>query len=129
MNFARITALASRIIRQVFGDRRTLVLIFIVPLVIMTLLYLVLTNTSSVHTLAIVPPSGTGSERINSLITNLLPGKDKLNVIYINADQVNDTLTKGNVDAAIVFPPDFTQQAFSGQNPSVQIVLEGIYRK
>ncbi len=125
MNFARITALASRIIRQVFGDRRTLVLIFIVPLVIMTLLYLVLTNTSSVHTLAIVPPSGTGSERINSLITNLLPGKDKLNVIYINADQVNDTLTKGNVDAAIVFPPDFTQQAFSGQNPSVQIVLEG----
>jgi len=125
VNFARITALASRIIRQVFGDRRTLVLIFIVPLVIMTLLYLVLTNTSSVHTLAIVPPSGTGSERINSLITNLLPGKDKLNVIYINADQVNDTLTKGNVDAAIVFPPDFTQQAFSGQNPSVQIVLEG----
>jgi len=125
MNFSRITALASRIIRQVFRDKRTLVLIFIVPLVIMTLLYLVLTNTNSVHTLAIVPPSGTGSERINSLITNLLPGKDKLNVIYINADQVNDTLSKGNADAAIIFPPDFTQQVFSGQNPSVQIVLEG----
>jgi ABC-2 type transport system permease protein len=125
VNFARITALASRIIRQVFRDRRTLVLIFIVPLVIMTLLYLVLTNTSSVRTLAIVPPSGTGSERVNSLITNLLPGKDKLNVIYINANQVNDTLTKGNADAAIIFPPDFTQQVFSGQNPSVQIVLEG----
>ncbi len=125
MNFARITALASRIIRQVFSDRRTLVLIFIVPLVIMTLLYLVLTNTNSVRTLAIVPPSGTGSERINSLITNLLPGKDKLNVIYINADQVNDTLSKGNADAAIIFPPDFIQQVFSRQNPSVQIELEG----
>jgi len=125
MNFSRITALASRIIRQVFRDRRTLVLIFIVPLVIMTLLYLVLTNTSSVHTLAIVPPSGTGSDRINSLITNLLPGKDKLNVVYINADQVNDTLSKGNADAVIIFPPDFTQQVLSGQNPSVQIVLEG----
>ena len=125
MNFSRMTALASRIIRQVFRDRRTLVLIFVVPLVIMTLLYLVLTNTNSVHTLAIVPPSGTGSDRINSLITNLLPGKDKLNVTYINADQVNDTLSKGNADAVIVFPPDFTQQVFSGQNPSVQIVLEG----
>jgi ABC-2 type transport system permease protein len=125
MNFSRITALASRIIRQVFSDRRTLVLIFIVPLVIMTLLYLVLTNTSSAHTLAIVPPSGTGSERINTLITNLLPGKDKLNVVYINADQVNDSLTKGNADAAIIFPPNFTQQVLSGQNPSVQIVLEG----
>jgi ABC-2 type transport system permease protein len=125
MNFARITALAGRIIRQVFRDRRTLVLIFIVPVVIMTLLYLVLTNTSSVHTLAIVSPSGTGSDRINTLITNLLPGKDKLNVTYINANQVNDTLKNGNADAAIIFPPDFTQQVFSGQNPSVQIVLEG----
>jgi ABC-2 type transport system permease protein len=125
MNFTRITALAGRIIRQVFRDRRTLVLIFIVPVVIMTLLYLVLTNTSSVHTLAIVAPTGTGSDRINTLITNLLPGKDKLNVTYINANQVNDTLKNGNADAAVIFPPDFAQQVFAGQNPSVQIVLEG----
>src|SRR2546430_13346072 len=125
MNFSRITALSSRIIRQVFRDRRTLVLIFIVPVVIMTLLYLVLTNTSSAHTLAIVSPSGAGSERINTLITNLLPGKDKLNVVYINANQVNDTLKNGNADAGVIFPPDFAQQVFMGQNPSVQIVLEG----
>ena len=125
MNFSRITALSSRIIRQVFRDRRTLVLIFIVPVVIMTLLYLVLTNTSSAHTLAIVSPSGAGSERINTLITNLLPGKDKLNVVYIKANQVNDTLKNGNADAAVIFPPDFAQQVFTGQNPSVQIVLEG----
>ncbi len=125
MNFTRITALAGRIIRQVFRDRRTLVLIFIVPMVIMTLLFLVLTNTSSVHTLAIVAPTGTGSDRINTLITNLLPGKDKLNVTYINANQVNDTLKNGNADAAVIFPPDFAQQVFTGQNPSVQIVLEG----
>jgi len=91
----------------------------------MTLLYLVLTNTSSAHTLAIVSPSGAGSERINTLITNLLPGKDKLNVVYINANQVNDTLKNGNADAAVIFPPDFAQQVFMGQNPSVQIVLEG----
>ena len=125
MNFSRITALSSRIIRQVFRDRRTLVLIFIVPVVIMTLLYLVLTNTSSAHTLAIVSPSGAGSERINTFITNLLPGKDKLNVVYINANQVNDTLKNGNADAAVIFPPDFAQQVFTSQNSSVQIVLEG----
>ncbi len=125
MNFSRITALSSRIIRQVFRDKRTLVLIFIVPVVIMTLLYLVLTNTSSAHTLAIVSPSGAGSERINTFITNLLPGKDKLNVVYINANQVNDTLKNGNADAAVIFPPDFAQQVFMGQNPSIQIVLEG----
>ena len=58
MNAGRIVALASRIIRQVLRDRRTLALIFIAPLLVMTLLYLVLTNTSSVHTLALVGPGG-----------------------------------------------------------------------
>ena len=125
MNFSRIAALANRIIRQVVRDKRTLALIFVVPIVIMTLLYLVLTNTSSVHTLAIVQPTGTVSDRINTLITNLLPGKDKLNVIYINNNQVNDKLTNGEADAAVIFPPDFAQQVFSGQNPTVQTVLEG----
>lgn len=125
MSFARITSLAGRIIRQVVRDKRTLVLIFIVPVVIMTLLYLVLTNTSSVHTLAIVQPTGTGSDRINTLVTSLLPAKDKLNVIYINANQVNDKLINGEADAAVIFPPGFAQQVFTDQNPSVQIVLEG----
>ncbi len=125
MSFARIMALANRIIRQVLRDKRTLALIFIVPLVVMTLLYLVLTNTSSVHTLAIVRPMGVGSDRIDTLITALLPGKDKLNTIYVNASYVNDTLKRGDADAAIIFPPDFAQQALTGQNPAVQVVLEG----
>jgi ABC-2 type transport system permease protein len=125
MNAGRIAALASRIIRQVLRDRRTLALIFIAPLLVMTLLYLVLTNTSSVHTLALVRPGGQGSERINTLIDNLLPAKDKLKTINIRADQVDATLRNGDADAAVIFPADFAQQAFTGQNPAVQIVLEG----
>ncbi|MEO8955063.1 MAG: hypothetical protein ABI465_10875, partial [Ktedonobacteraceae bacterium] len=78
MSFTRIMALASRIIRQVLRDKRTLALIFVVPILIMTLLYLVLTNTSSVHTLALVRPNGPGSERVNTLLDWLLPGKDIL---------------------------------------------------
>jgi len=125
MSFARIMALASRIIRQVLRDKRTLALIFIVPILIMTLLYFVLTSTGSVHTLAIAQPTGIGSDSIDTLIRGLLPGRDKLNTFYINANQVNDTLKRGDADAAIIFPPDFAQQAFTGQNPNVQIVLEG----
>ena len=125
MSLARILALANRIIHQVLRDKRTLALIFVVPLLIMTLLYLVLTNTSSVHTLAIVRPTGTGSQSINTLIANLLPGKDKLNTIYINAEQVDDKLRNGDADAAVIFPANFAQQVFSGQNPAVQIKLEG----
>jgi ABC-2 type transport system permease protein len=125
MNFARILALANRIIRQVLRDKRTLALIFIVPLVVMTLLYLVLTSTGNVHTLALVRPTGAGSDRVNTLLDNFLPGQDKLKTIDISAHSVNSTLKNGNADAAIVFPPDFVQQVAAGQHPTVRIVLEG----
>ncbi|HLQ29347.1 MAG TPA: ABC transporter permease [Ktedonobacteraceae bacterium] len=125
MSFARIMALASRIIHQVLRDRRTLALIFLVPLAVMSVLYLVLTSTSSVHTLALVRPTGTNSDLVNTLIDKLLPSKDKLKTIDITASQVDATLKNGNVDAAIIFPADFAQQVFTGQHPAVQIKLEG----
>ncbi len=125
MNMARILALATRINRQILRDKRTLALIFVVPLVVMTLLYLVLTNTTNVHTLALVRPTGVESDNVNTLIDKLLPGKDKLNVISINADQVDTTLKQGNADAALVFPADFMTQVMQKAQPSVQIILEG----
>lgn len=125
MNFPRILALANRIIRQVLRDKRTLALIFLVPLVVMTLLYLVLTSTSNVPTLALVRPTGVGGDRINTLINGLLPGQDKLKTMDISANSVNTVLKSGNADAAIVFPPDFVQQILAGQHPAVRIVLEG----
>ncbi len=125
MSFTRIMALATRIIRQVLRDRRSLALVFAVPIIVMTLLSLVLSNNSQVHTLALVRPTGTGSDRVNTLIDNLLPGKDKLNVISINADQIDTTLKNGDADAVVAFPADFVQQTFEGTHPTVQIVLEG----
>lgn len=125
MSFARILSLANRIIRQILRDKRTLALIFVAPILVMTLLYLVLSTTSSVHTLAIVRPTGVNSDRVNTLIDSLLPGQDTLKTINITADQVDSTLKNGNADAAIIFPPDFAQQVFTNQNPTVQIILEG----
>jgi ABC-2 type transport system permease protein len=125
MNFSRIMALATRIIQQVFRDKRTLALIFIVPIFMMSLLFLVLTSTSTVHTLVLVRPTGTNSNQVNALIDKLLPAQDKLKTINITADQVDTTLKNGNADAAIIFPADFVQQIITGQNPTVQIKLEG----
>jgi ABC-2 type transport system permease protein len=125
MNFSRIMALATRIIQQVFRDRRTLALIFIVPIFMMSLLFLVLSSTSTIHTLVLVRPTGTNSNQVNALIDKLLPAQDKLKTINITADQVDTTLKNGNADAAIIFPADFAQQVLTGQNPTVQIKLEG----
>ncbi|GCE11330.1 ABC transporter permease [Tengunoibacter tsumagoiensis] len=125
MNGRRIAALSLRIIRQILRDKRTLALILFVPILIMTILYLVLTNTNSVHTLALVRPTGSGSEQTNTLLDSFLPAKDKLHVISIQADQVESTLKKGDADAALIFPDDFGQQIANGKQPTVQITLEG----
>lgn len=125
MSFSRVRALATRIIQQVLRDKRTLGLIFLVPLLIMTLLYLVLTNNNTAHTLAIVYPTGAGSDRVKTLIDSQLPGPDKLHTIAIRADQVNSTLKNGDADAAIIFPADIAQQVLNNQNPTVQIKLQG----
>lgn len=125
MNIARILALAGRILRQIVRDKRTLALIFIVPLLIMTLLTLVLNGTSSTATLALVRPTGAGSERVNTLLNTLLPPADKLKTIDINAAQVTSTLDNGDAAAALVFPPNFVQSMAGGAYPTVRIVLEG----
>ena len=125
MSIARILALAGRIIRQILRDRRTLALIFIVPLLVMTVLNLVLNSTSSTPTLAIVRPTGAGSEQVNTLLNTLLPATSQLKTIDITADQVDSTLINGNADAALIFPDDFMQQLATGQHPTIAIKLEG----
>jgi ABC-2 type transport system permease protein len=125
MSFSRILALTGRIVRQILHDKRTLGLIFIVPLLVMSILYLVLNGSSSVPTLAIVRPTGTGSDQVNKLLDTLLPEADKLKHIDVKADQVDTKLQNGDADAALIFPENFTQQLASRQQPTVQVKLEG----
>lgn len=126
MNLARILALAGRIVRQVIRDKRTLALIFVVPLLLMTLLTLVLNGTdNTTATLAIVRPTGSGSERVNTLLDALLPASDRLKILDVRAEDVDTTLNNGDADAALIFPPDFVQALAAGEHPTVQIVLEG----
>ncbi|HEY1351312.1 MAG TPA: ABC transporter permease [Ktedonobacteraceae bacterium] len=95
MNVQRILALAGRILRQVIHDRRTLTLIFLVPLLVMTLLYLVLNGATSPPTLA------------------------------IPADRVDSPLNNGEADAALIFPPDFVRAVANAGHPVLHIELEG----
>jgi ABC-2 type transport system permease protein len=125
MNVRRILSLAGRILRQVIHDRRTLALIFLVPLLVMTLLFLVLNGTTSAPALAIVYPTDAGSARVHSLLATLLPGPDKLKVLEISASQVDSTLDDGEADAALIFPPDFTQALARGAQPVLSLKLEG----
>lgn len=121
----RTLALAVRIVRQFVRDRRTLALLFIAPIVIMTLLNFILGNTSSNLTLAIVPPDGPGGVVVSQQITTALTKVKGVNVTTIHADQVDATLKSGDADAALIFPADFVQTLAMGGQPHLTLRLDG----
>jgi ABC-2 type transport system permease protein len=123
MSPRRIFGLALRIIRQFRHDRRTLALVFLVPLVIMTLLQVVLSSSTSDATLGIAPPADPVGSQLVQALQAKLPATIHLKVIA--ADDVDATLKAGDADGVLIFPPDFLAQLQSGASPAVTLRLEG----
>src|SRR5487761_2531955 len=121
----RTVALAIRIVRQFLRDRRTLALLFVAPLVIMTILNFVLGSSTSSVTLAIVPPSGAAGAVITQSLKTALARANGVTVTTISADQVDATLKAGDADGALIFPADFIATLASGGQPHVTLRLEG----
>lgn len=121
MSFIRVMALAGRIIRQFLRDRRTLALLFLAPLLIMTLLQVVLTTNAASMTLAIVPPAGP----LGATLVSNIKTPDSVSLKVISADQVESGLKNGDYAGALIFPEDFLAQVQQGQSPELQMRLEG----
>ncbi len=121
----RTLALALRIVRQFLRDKRTMALLFVAPLVVMTILNFVLNNSGPSVTLAIVPPPGAQGAALTQSIQSALAGANGVATTVITADQVDSTLKAGDADAAIVFPQDFFTTLASGGQPRVALRLEG----
>lgn len=126
MSLMRIGALATRIVRQFLRDPRTLALIFLVPILVMTLLNLVLNNQSSTATLAVVLPtaSNIATAQFNQTLKQALAQQsDTLTVNYIRASDADTTLNNGDANGVLIFPPDFATQLQQGNGTAEQITL------
>jgi ABC-2 type transport system permease protein len=121
----RTFALALRIVRQFLRDHRTMALLFLAPLLVMTILNFVLNNSGPSVTLAIVPPPGAQGATLVSGIRSALDGARGVATTVITADQVDSTLKNGDADAALVFPGDFFPTLATGGQPHVALRLEG----
>ncbi len=125
MSFRRVFALAGRIVRQFTRDRRTMALLFIAPLLIMTVLQFVLNGTSSGVTLGVVPPAGPAGSAIAQQLQSLAGAQKALTVKTLTADQIDGQLKNGDVDGVLIFPDNFAANLLSGQTASVTLRLEG----
>jgi ABC-2 type transport system permease protein len=121
MSFFRVMALAGRIARQIVRDRRTLALLFLAPLFVMTLLQIVLNSSSSAVTLAVVPPKlPTGGVALPAI-----KAPDSVTIKVIASDKVETGLKNGDYDGVLIFPTDYLAQLQQGQSSALQLRLEG----
>ncbi|NWG17903.1 MAG: ABC transporter permease [Chloroflexi bacterium] len=145
MSTRRILTLARRVIQQLAADRRTVALILIVPLVVMTVAGILIRAESGATAVGIIMNDEgavipLGSREVNlgqNLSDNLSGLSDSFRVEVLDAATARAGLDAGNLDAVITLPADFSAQAvqtrelnipveYEGSNPMTARLLEGL---
>lgn len=107
----RIRALALRIIRQFVRDKRTLALLFLAPLLVLTLLHFVFDGQPIKLDIGTVDVPAQLSERLKS---------DDVNVAaYPDANQAKQALEEGKLDAVLSVAGGKPSILLEGSDPSV----------
>ncbi|MHB0977509.1 MAG: ABC transporter permease [Candidatus Aquicultorales bacterium] len=129
----RVLAIAQRIVRQFRHDKRTLGLLFVVPIVIVSLLGPLLTNEAEFKVGVVqedegVAPKGLPGARAiiaSDQLIKLLENDDRISVVRLAREEVPSTIKKGEAVVALVFPSDFTEKGVRGEKASLQVVVDG----
>ncbi len=124
MSLRRVFTLAGRIVRQFVRDRRTMALLFLAPLLVMTLLNFVLNSSASGATLDIAPAGDAASAAVAQKLHDALNGQNGITARIVTPAQVLGDLKDGTADGALIFPPDFGSQLQSG-TVTLSLTLEG----
>ncbi len=127
MNGARIQMIARRVIAQFRRDHRTMGLLFVVPIVIVSLLALIMRSSSTDISLAVVNldkgiVSGIGA---GPVFLTALKGNDKLHITEMSAEAADAALKGGSVKAAVILPASFSQTLLGERRLSFELRLEG----
>ena len=131
MSSRRILSLARRVILQVLRDRRTLALIVVGPLIILTLGAILFRSTPPAIPLGVVnedlgitSPVG-GTINLGQRIVDELAAGDTFTLVALDRNAVDDSLRDGSVQAVIVFPEDFTTHFMQDRQAVLDLRLEG----
>ncbi len=131
MNSRRILTLALRVIQQVLRDRRTVALIVFAPLLILTLGAILFRSKPAAIPLGVVnedqgitSPVG-GTINLGQRIADELAVGDTFAVVARSRNEVDDSLSDGSLQGAIVFPEDFTAQFLKDREAVLDLRLEG----
>ena len=128
MSFPRIAAIAGRIISQFRRDHRTLGLLFMAPILVMSILgYVFRSQESTTVNVALSnednPPAGQSSAA-QSVIERLRENDD-LVITEMSRSDAEQAVRDGTQRVAIVFGPDFTKDLRTDRKTAIELIVEG----
>lgn len=128
MSFPRILSIAGRIISQFRRDHRTLGLLFIAPILVMTIFgYVFRSQEDDTIKVAIVnedkPPAGQTS--LSAPIIDSLKSNDRFVLTDMSREDATNAVRDGSQKVAIAFGPDFSTSFANDHKGTIEVIVEG----
>jgi len=121
----RVMALALRIFRQFLRDRRTLVLIFAVPIVIMGLLTWILQAKAAPFRLTVLAGDG-DSAMVAGMVRSLLLANANVEMVDgLTVSGVTAALKDGRIQGAVVMRGGGLADLQAGKRAELEVMVEG----
>ncbi len=120
MSRRRILALATRIVRQFRRDRRTLFLMLVAPILVLSLLAYIYRGATHHVSIAVV---NEGSSPLATQIIQGLEADQTLTVKQMDASAARSAVEHGDADAVLTLPADLT--ITPGLKQTIHVTLEG----
>lgn len=133
MKAKRIFSLARRVIRQIAFDRRTLGLVILAPMMMLTLGAILFRLEQPPIPLGVVNgdegmslPGGPSISLADRVVDELVAG-EAFSMITIQAGEIDDRLRDGTVQGVVIMPTDFTVQIVGDPDhqATIDLRLEG----
>jgi ABC-2 type transport system permease protein len=131
MSSRRVLTLARRVMRQVLRDRRTVGLIIIGPILVLSLGAVLFRSEQAVIPLGVVNEDQglsipmMGTVEMGQRIIDELAANDAFAVVFLDRQEVDARLRDGTVQGVIVFPGDFSTKFQENRQVEIDLRLEG----
>ena len=130
MSTSRTLILARRVVQQMLADHRTLALIVVVPVILLSFLGILIRAEPGTLAIGIVNEDqgvtlAGRAVNLGDRLIEVLGGFDEFEAEAMSADEAERRLEKGSVDAVIMVGPDFTAQVTQTRHLALRVVFEG----
>ena len=130
MKTNRTLILAGRVVNQMLADRRTMALMLVVPMILLTFMTILIRSDNASLEVGIVSEDtgfalGSIDVNLGDRLYTVLSTFEEFDVEAISEEEARDRLDDGEIDAVLRIPTDFTSQVISTRTLALPVEFEG----